>query len=200
MYIVLTDMDQNIMRRYFLGLVAVFALMILIIFLIFHGNGNSSKVQSTSRTLSSYSTSDADVDLTIDGPVTSDENHQSLEITVTNSEVTYQQFQGYQGDVIQEKTYPNNINAFSAFLYALERAGFTEGNNASDLSNDLGFCSLGNRYIFSLNENGQQIERYWATNCGSGEPKTYDGSLDLTLTLFENQVPDYDTLSNNLNI
>lgn len=185
------------MRRYTAGLIAAFGLIIIIIFLIFHGGGKS-KVSNTTKTLDSYATTDAEVELTIDGPIVADQNHQAIKIAVSNDSVTYQAIQGYQGSVIKEETYPNNVNAYTNFLFALERAGFTEGDNASDLKNNLGYCPLGDRYVLELNQDGQDIENYWSTSCGS--PNTYKGNLSLTLTLFQDQVPNYSSLASNVNI
>ncbi|HVA10893.1 MAG TPA: hypothetical protein VNG32_01875, partial [Candidatus Dormibacteraeota bacterium] len=74
--------------------------------------------------------------------------------------------------------------------------GFTDGNNDPKASDERGYCPLGDRYIFEFNENGQDLERYWATSCGS--PKTYLGAFTLTVSLFTAQVPNYSTLTQNI--
>ncbi len=185
------------MRRYLLGFTATIGLIILLIFLIFSG-GSKSKVPSTSKSLDSYAVTNAEVEMTIDGPVNSDQNHQSIKITVSNSFVTYQQIQGFQGNVVKLLSFPNNVNAYTNFLYSLEHTGYTLGDNSSKLKNELGYCPLGDRFIFKLNQDGQVLERYWATSCG--KPKTYKGNLNLTLTLFKAQVPGYSDLISKLNL
>jgi hypothetical protein len=184
------------MRRYFIAFIAAIILIILLIMLIFHG-GSKPKVSKTNKALDTYASTNAEVILTIDGPINADQEHQSASITVSSDSTVYEQIQGYQGDVVKQESYPNNVDAYSNFLYALEHAGFTDGNSASDLANEKGYCPLGDRYIFELSQNGQNLERYWATSCGG--IKTYNGSLGLTLTLFQDQVPDYQDLTNNLN-
>jgi hypothetical protein len=184
------------MLRYFVGFMATIALIILLIFLIFHGGGKS-KVPTTSKTLSSYAGTDAEVSLTINGIINADQEHESIKITVSRDSATYTQFQGYQGSVTKLQNYSSNENAYSEFLFALQRAGFTQGSNVAALKDERGFCPLGNRYIFELDQDGQQLERFWATNCG-GTPKTYNGNLNLTLTLFKNQIPDFNDLTQNI--
>jgi len=181
------------MLKYFVGFIATIVLIILLIILIFHGGG--AKVPSTAKTLDSYASTDAEVSVTIDGPIVADQNHQAVKITVSNDSAVFEQIQGYQGDVIKQQSYPNNTDAYTNFLFALERAGFTEGSSASNLKDERGYCPLGDRYIFEINQDGKELERYWATSCGN--PKTYKGIVGLTLTLFQDQIPDYSDLSQN---
>jgi len=81
-------------------------------------------------------------------------------------------------------------------LLALAHAGFTIGNAAPSVSDERGYCALGDRYVFELRQDNKDLERYWATSCGS--PKTYQGVLNLTLELFQAQVPQYANLTQNL--
>jgi predicted PurR-regulated permease PerM len=177
--------------RYLLGFTALGVLLIALIILIISGGSKTNK--TLPKTLDSYSNTDAEVSLTIVGPITADQLHQSINITISNSTSTYEQLQGYQGQVTNLQTFPNNVNSFTEFLFALERAGFTDGNKSTALQNDQGYCPLGDRYIFELTQDNQQLERYWSTNCGGTQ--TYLGQLDLTLSLFQNQIPNYSTLS-----
>lgn len=183
------------MRRYFIGFIAIFGLITLMIILIFHGGG---KPKPTPRTLESYATTDAQVRLTIDGPINADQIHQQVQIIVSNISSTFKQIQGYQGNVVNQKSYASNVNAYTNFLAALGHAGFTSGTNNPALKNEMGYCPLGSRYIFELQQDGQDIERFWSTSCGS--PKTYAGNTGLTLTLFQAQIPDYNALTTNLSI
>jgi hypothetical protein len=182
--------------RYFLGLLVALGLIILIVFLMF--GGGKSKIGVATKPLESYNGDNDAVRLTIDGPVNADQDHMGLQITVNNSDVVYEQLQGYQDSVVNQQTFSSNQQAYNVFLRALDLAGFTRGNPAKDLSNEQGYCSLGDRYIFELLENGNDVERYWATNCGN--PKTYLGNLDLTLSLFEDQVPNYSELTENVRL
>lgn len=180
--------------RYFMAFFAALLLLFLLIFLLFHGGGKPRS--PIGKTLYSYSATDAEVRLTIDGPINADQDHRQARITVSSSDVTFDRIQGYDGNVINTKSYANTDNAYAVFLLALAHAGFTNGNNDPQLSDERGYCPLGDRYIFELIQDNKDLERYWATNCGS--PKTYLGSLSLTLSLFEAQVPNYSALNQDL--
>jgi hypothetical protein len=182
--------------RYIIGLLVTIVLLILLIFLLFHSNSKTN-VPTTSMPLHSYANTDAEVRLTIDGPINANEDHQQVQITANQNVVTFDQFQGYDSTVVNQQQFVNSVNAYSAFLYSLELNGFTEGTNSSALSNEQGHCALGDRYIFELIQRGNNLERYWATSC----PKvaaSFEGNLPLMLTLFDAQVPNYQTLTKNI--
>lgn len=183
--------------RYFLGLMVAIGLIIFIIFLLLLGNGKP-KVTVTPKTLDSYYNTDASVQLLIDGPTNADQTHQQVQITIDSDSVVYEQIQGYQDSVVDTQSFANNQNAFAVLLHALDYAGFTSGNSNKALSDERGYCALGDRYIFSLTEDGNDIERYWATSCG--KPRTYLGNLSLTLSLFEAQVPNYNHLAQSVTL
>jgi hypothetical protein len=202
-------MRENPYLRYFIGFLITIGLIILLVVLLFSGGGNkngqnNSKQPSTSSKpktvdeLAAYASTDAVVRLTTDGPIVADQNHQALRITVGQDDTTYEQIQGYQGTVVKQQNFVNNQNAYSNLLYALGRVGFLRGDDRKDLANEKGYCPTGNRYIFELIEDGNDIQRYWATSCGN--PRTYKGNLNLTLTLFRAQVPGYSDLTQGLSL
>ncbi len=181
--------------RYIFGLFITIGLIILLIILLV-GGGGKPKVSKTSKTLDSYASTDAEVRMTIDGPVNGQPIHTQVRVTVDRDNVTYEQLQGYDGNVVKTQTYENTQEAYATFLLALAHAGYTKGNLDKALADERGFCPLGARYIFELNQGSHNIERFWTTSCGN--PKTYEGNRGLTINLFQNQVPDYDGLTHNL--
>lgn len=178
--------------RYFFGFLLTIGLIILLIVLIFHG-GNKSKVPTTSRSLISYVDTGSEVSMTIDGPINAVSLHKQLKVTVDRDNVTFDEFKGYDGEVANSKTYENTQSAYNAFLHALSRAGFTNGDTSKGLSDETGLCPLGSRYVFKLTQNGEDLERFWTTSCGG--TKTYLGNFNMTTTLFQLQVPDYNKLT-----
>lgn len=184
--------------RYFIGFLVTIGLLIVLVLLIFSGGGSNTKKPETTKSLSDYASTATVTRLTIDGPINSNLIHTAVRITVGQTDVTYEQIQGYEGTVVNTQNYANNQSAYSNFLYALDHAGFTKGDPSKSLANEKGYCPLGNRYVMELVDGSKMVERYWATSCGSGAPKTYHGNLGLTLTLFKKQVPDYDRLTLNL--
>lgn len=187
--------------RYFIGFFVTIGLIIILIILLFGGDGgggNDKKVQApkTPRTLNSLASTDAQMRLTIIGPTNADQIHQQARITIDNGGNTFELIQGYENTVTESQSYESNETAFSNFLHALSLAGYTQGDNDPKLADDRGHCPLGQRYIFEVIENGKTVSRYWSSNCGN-KIKTYLGNTPLTLTLFQAQIPDYNTLTQN---
>lgn len=178
--------------RYLFGFFITVGLIILLIVLLVTG-GNKSKVPNTSKTLASYANSTAVVRLTIDGPINSVQDHRASRITVGRDNTTYEQLQGYDGNVTLLQTYPNTPTSYGTFLRAIALAGFTKGDTASALKNDRGYCPLGSRFIFELEDNGQQLERFWSTSCSGA--KSFLGNANLIVNLFKRQVPDFNKMN-----
>jgi hypothetical protein len=173
--------------RYFVGFLLAIGLLILLIILLV-GGGGKNKVPETKKPLTSYASTDAVAKLTIDGPINAQSIHQQTQITVGRDEVVFEQITGYEGNATTRKSYTNNQNAYTNFLYGLSHVGFTLGDTSIS-GDERGHCPLGNRYVFELIDNGNKVEHFWATSCG--KPKTYGGLVGDTLTLFQRQVPDY---------
>lgn len=175
--------------KYILGFFVTVLLLIVLVMLLVFGGDDKKSVPSTSKTLASYSNSEAETRLTIDGPINAPEMHRATRITVSQTKTTLEQLRGYDGQVIDTKTFDNTQTSYLSFLRALELAGFTKGDTAESLKNDRGYCPLGTRYIFELENNGKKLERFWATTCNGA--KSYQGNTGLTVQLFKNQIPNY---------
>ena len=178
--------------KYFIGFLVTIGLIILLIVLLASGGGKP-KVQTTQRSLISYANSDAVVRMTIDGPINANQDHRQIQVTVNRDQVTFEQMNGYDGQVAAQQQYASTQNAYTNFLAALTRANFTKGDSSKDMADERGLCPLGDRFVFELIDNGTDVQRFWATSCGG--TKTYQGNLNLTVQLFRLQVPDYDTLA-----
>jgi hypothetical protein len=178
--------------RYFIGFLVTVLLIITLIVLLFNGGGKQN-VKTTKKSLTSYASTDAEVSMTIAGPIVYNTDHSEVRVTVGRDNVTFQQIKGYDGQVVNTQIFENTQNSYDAFLHALQHAGFTRGDNNPALKNDVGYCSTGQRYIFQMNQDGEELQRYWASGCGG--TKTYLGAINLTLTLFQAQVPDYSDLA-----
>lgn len=184
--------------RYFIGFLVTIGLIIVLIVLLFSGHGEKSKPLPQAKLLPDYASTDAVARLTIDGKINANEDHDAVRITVGKNDVTYQHIQGYEGTVVDEQTFTNNENAYSNFLFALGREGFTNGNkNSGIVGEEKGQCPLLKRYVFELiGSDGHDVLRYWATDCG--KPRTYYGNLYQTVQLFQLQVPNYTNLTQNI--
>ncbi|HXE10243.1 MAG TPA: hypothetical protein VN554_02345 [Verrucomicrobiae bacterium] len=180
------------MRRYFIGLFIALGLIILLIILLLSGG---KKPVTSGKRLVDYADTDAQVSMLIDGPVNAVSLHRQISITVDSTNVTYEALQGYDGDATDTQIFANTQSSYDAFLHALQHAGFSKGDNSPALKDERGYCPLGNRYIFELTQDGNTLQRYWTTSCGGNTPMSYLGSRNLTLTLFQAQVPGYSKLS-----
>lgn len=183
------------MMRYLIGFLGIIAIIILIIVLLVRGGGSDPK---TDIDLADYLTGTSQVRMTVEGQVAASENRYVSRISVNQDEATIDVIQGYEGDVIRSKSYPMNPNAYAEFLLSLRRAGFTVGNDNSDMRDQRGYCPLGSRNIYELYDDGKQVLRYWNTSC---DPKqgTFKGNTSLVTTLFRLQIPAYNELTSDLN-
>lgn len=178
--------------RYLIGLLVTIGLLILLIVIIVQSGGKGT-APHPKKTLQSYSVTNAVARLTNDGPINAAQDHKQIQITVGQNNVTIETITGYNNSVTYQQNYANTEAGYYNFLSALSHAGFTKSNPDPSLKNETGYCPLGNRYVLEFTQDGKKLVRSWATSCG--KPATYLGALSLTLTLFQNQVPDYNTLS-----
>lgn len=184
--------------RFLIGaLVAIGAfilIIVLIIKLVFGGGGTPKNALD----LNSYSNTDYEMRLTIDGPVNADSEHGRVQITVGQSDTVIDVMRGYQGNVTKTKTIDNNSDSYNAFLHALTIAGYNLGDDNPKNADETGQCAMGDRYVFSvINPDGKEVQHYWSTSCGGG---TYRGDSSRTLDLFKAQVPVYDDITNDVDL
>ncbi len=184
------------MNRYLIGILAFLGLAIVLIVLLLTGGGHKTPTP-TPAPLPSYANTGAFVQLFIDGPIVAPEDHNALSITVSQYSASFALYQGYQGNVVGYKIYNNDENSFKNFLAALYYTGFMDGRTVQYSSN-IGLCATGDKYDLYLNYDGQTIEHYWTTSC-SNITSSYTGDMAATLSLFNAQIPDLQTLTQNTN-
>jgi len=134
----------------------------------------------------------------IDGPITAEQTHREVKIDISQNQAILTVYQGYEQTVLRSQSYANNQSAFAVFLHALNVNGFTKGNPDPSMRDERGYCAAGDRYIFSLTNDGKDIQRYWTTSCNTGG--TYNGNRPETIDLFQKQIPDYSKLTTNVAI
>jgi hypothetical protein len=184
--------------RYFIGFLGIVAILIFIIVLIVRGGGNPAEGPKAIN-LADYATSSSQVVLTIDGPVAASQTHQSVKVFVDQSQTTIELIQGYEGQVINSKSYSMNPNSYAVFLLSLKHAGFVLGDTNPDLNDERGYCPEGSRFIYELQDNNKQLQRYWNTSCGAKQG-TFKGQGPIIRKLFKVQVPDYDEITTNVQL
>ncbi|HSW80695.1 MAG TPA: hypothetical protein VLG47_08000 [Candidatus Saccharimonadales bacterium] len=178
--------------RFFTGFL-IFLGLIVLLFVIILKHGNAPKTAPFN--LASYSNSGAVTQLLIDGPINANIAHRQVRITVGATGTNFQILAGYEGHVLVSRNIDNNETSYSSFLQALAVAGFPNGIK-EQIPNKQGYCPEGERYTFQLLENDSAILNWWATSCGG--QGTYRGNTAGTVQLFEDQVPAYDDLTNDV--
>lgn len=178
-----------------------FVIFIIVMVLIFgHGGGKKPPAGPQLMALPQYAGTDATVSFTVDGIVNADQLHRSIRITVSSSQTELDVMQGYNPRVIQSKTFESNQTAYSVFLKSINNYGFLSQLKGTKYSDDeQGICPLGFRYVFDLNQDGADLSRTWTTSCGS-KTGTSGAALSSIQTLFQDQIPDYDTLTENVDL
>ncbi len=188
--------------RYYFGILAI------IIFLFFGvklalgtGKKSTTKVVTTKNStaivkakLSDYSSTDAEVSITTEGPVVAHEVHNAVRIVVARNERRIEIINGYNNLIIRSKVYDNNQTAYDVFLHAIEYAGYmTEVK--PQIADDTGVCATGNKYIYELSNTGNKDtdKRLWAVTCGVGIGNA-GGNGPAFRDLFQKQIPDYGTV------
>lgn len=175
--------------KYFLISLGV---VLLIIFSIVIFNRGGSKTVTTGRkpvSLMSYAPNDsASVQFSVEGPINAIENHRTTTISVSPNTRNVTVYTGYQGQVLTSKTYPNDTKSYSAFLAALNRAAFTKERPLAKGISSVSVCPTASRNHYLIVDNNKDVMDLWSATCVTG---SFAGSVQLTTTLFQAQIPNY---------
>lgn len=180
--------------RYITGILIAIGLVVLTIILIIKAFSGGGTPKQTQIDLNSYASTDAVMQMTVDGPISADKTHNEIRITVGRDTTKLDIMKGYEGNVTSSKTFQNNQDSYTQFLHALTVAGFTLGNSDPNVRDERGYCPAGERFIFEAVSGGQDVMRWWKTSCGEGN---FKGKSDTIRNLFKAQVPNYNQLTLN---
>jgi hypothetical protein len=178
----------NFIRQIIAGLVGL-GLVILVIVLLIKGFSGGSGTASTQVNVGKYADTAATATLLVDAPTNIDQEHHQIKITVSGTQNQVDVIQGYQGNVLDSRTYNNNAAGFGVFLQAIKLQNFAKGNNDKAAADYRGYCPTGERYIFTFNDGSKNLFTYWTTSCGGG---TFKGNRTAMLHLFRQQIPEFD--------
>ena len=159
--------------KYGLGVLAIIVIAFVAILLIVRQGPSSTststaKKKTTATSLLDYDNSESSVQLTIQGRLTGEDQHQSVRITVTQSKRTVEIINGYEDNIIKSQTFPNTPAAYTNFIQAINNAGYSKSRKAV-AETEIGICPSGNRYVYQLNKGSEKIQRLWADNCAAGD-------------------------------
>ncbi len=186
--------------RYFLATLTIIVLLLVgIVVIVRSGSSNNTNVvPGSGSALTDYTeNTNASVQYTIDGPINASENHRAIRITISPRSRQIDVFKGYQGEILDRKTYDNNTDAYGEFLEALNRAGFTKERRLREGITSESICPLANRSFYQIVENGSDVQNLWSAACTDG---SFAGNIQLTVILFQAQIPDYDAITRNVSI
>ncbi len=177
--------------KYFLGFLVVIAMVIAVAVLIVKGFSGGSPAKTTKQ-LVDYANTDQVVKETIIGPLSTDDMHYTLRVTIGASQSVLEVLKGYDETVTQTFSYNNTETAYAEFLRAIDLSGFTRGNPKLN-TDDRGVCTGGRRYVFEIQRGDSTVQHFWTTTCGSGN---FTGNLNNVSSLFMAQIPDFSKVSN----
>lgn len=186
--------------RYVIGALISVGLIIVIIVLIFTGGGNDNN-PATSKpvNLTSLADSGASVQLVTKGQISADKTHREITITIGENTSNLDVIQGYQNHVINSHHINNNQASYTAFLHALELAGFNQGDTSGD-QDERGHCALGQRYLYKvIDSSGKVSQRFWSDTCSSSVG-TFKGNGGLIRQLFQLQIPKYSDYTSDVDL
>lgn len=196
-------MDRGI-SRIFIGIIAFILLMITIVVILASGGGSKPSTKAptavTLKALPDYASTNATVSMETQGRVVGDEDYRTVRVTIGRDQREVQIMQGYSGNVISNKVYYNTQAAYDVFLRSIRGSGFTiKLKNTKYGPDERGICPLGNRYIFTLSQNNDDLSRLWGSSCGTATG-TFGGSRSVITTLFQAQIPDYSTVTSGVRL
>lgn len=185
----------------------VVILLLVVGFLLIFGGGGDNKTKkpvstSTSQlqALPSYDSTDAQVSLTIDGPVNGNDAHRAIKITVSRNQRQLDIIQGYSGHILSKRTFHNTQDAYAVFLRAINNSGFLlKLANSKYPADERGQCAAGLRYIFELDQASTKLSRLWASDCGNSVG-TLGGNAFFMIDLFEAQITNFQDLTQEVNL
>jgi hypothetical protein len=184
--------------RYFLGFLAAIGLIVLVFILVLRGFSGGGKPPVNKAVLSDYTSTETVMQLTLDGPVNADQNHERVRITIGRTINTIEIMKGYENKVVDSRIYPNNEEAYGNFLRSLQLLGYTKGNADPKFADERGACPLGQRYVYEIVSGDASVQRFWNTSCNGGG--TFTGAANNIRTLFKQQIPDYSQLTRKLTV
>jgi len=179
---------RSFIRPIIAGLVALGVLILVIVIIVRLFSGPKAS-PLTPVDVGIYAHSNATAQLVMQGPNVLDANFRQIKITISQYKNEIDVIQGYQGHVIQTKTYDSNSAAFATFLQSQKLKGFSMGT-IKNMGDYRGYCPFASRYLYSFNDGNSDLFNYWSTSCGG--QGTFRGSAHDVRRLFIQQIPEND--------
>lgn len=128
--------------------------------------------------------------LTVRGPIVSNENFRSYQITISPESREITTFRGYLDEVIDTKKFDNNVRAYEELVHALDKRRMMDGRALTEEQNDLrGICASGQIYQFDTLVNGETVRSLWTSDC-DGSKGSATANVSEIINMFVGQIPD----------
>ncbi len=185
--------------RYIVALLIAIGLVVIFIIILMRAifGGGDAPVEQKQVNLADYDRTNVVMRLVVDGPVTADEEHRQVHIQVGRDGNTVQIIRGYQGEVIRKEQTNSNSSAYGNFLRAIDLLGYSDGNKSKAQEDYRGHCPFGQRYIFQIMDGNDLKQQFWSTSCNDGSG-SFHGQSDQIVELFQAQIPNYSTITEEL--
>lgn len=173
-------------------MLAIFGIIVIIIaaiLLIFDRDPETDQPNQNQVELVDYAGTSARTVYEIQGELNAEEQHRTIRISVDRNLRRIEILSGYTYAVEKSQDFPNNQSAYDEFLHALEIAGYDRSKEAVQ-EDERGVCPLGQRYIYQVQEFGDNLIRLWSTSCNRTDG-SFAGRADLVRRLFQKQIPNY---------
>lgn len=182
--------------RYAIGVVLLVLAIVLIVvgfnFIRNIFNGDDSQQQTVKKVdLLTVPQKDQTVQYTIDGQIVGSEEHRIIRIKIDRDFRTIEVVQGYGNNIIKSQETPNTLEAYEAFIAAINGEGFVASVPPEGRGEEAESCPLGRRFIYEVAPGTSDSFRTWSNSCGRKEG-TFAGDASAIRTLFQRQIPDYD--------
>ena len=152
-------------------------------------NTSNSETVSAGQKLLDKPTTQTTVRLSVRGPITAQEAHYSIALTINANSRNLVIWRGYDGTIITQENLTNSSGSFNDLLAALNRAGMMKENkNAADTANQ-GICAVGQVIQFEVLDGEKSTQKLWTTSCQELQGN-FDGLTANVIDLFLDQVPD----------
>jgi hypothetical protein len=163
------------------------------------GTSTPSQADTSQQTLLNTSLTHA-VRMTVRGPIVADENFRSYQITVSPTSRSLVTYSGYLDQAIDSKQLSNNTQAYTQFVYALNRANMIDGTALTGDKDDMrGVCATGQVYVFETLDSGNRVKDLWTSSC-SGSKGSFKASVPQVQNLFLEQIPNSSDLLNAISL
>jgi hypothetical protein len=185
--------------KYIFGVLGIIVIIVVAIMLLRGGGKNPDDLSGNQQVnLSEYVDSGAEAVHTTYSELVGEEERRAIRITVSRNQRMVEILSGYNERVIRKKTFSNTQAAYDEFLHALKNAGFSREQEA-DYKEEKGVCPNGNRTVYQLRENDEDIFRLWSTSCDRDDGNF--GGKPITIEdLFEDQILNYSDIVEDVDI